>query len=780
MSVARGAVLAVWLLALAACGAWLYRSLSVTTDLTVFLPPSTTPAQRVLAGQLRDGVASRLILIALDGEEGAALARTSGELARRLKASGLFSYVNNGAPAAMDRERAILFAQRYLLSPAVNADRFSAAGLGAALRESLELLASPAGVLARPTLAADPTGEFRELLRLFVPEGGPEIRHRVWFSRDGARALLVAETRAPGFDVEAQRRAIAAIHDAFSAAGPGKARIVLSGPGVFASQMRDTIEAEAWRLSVFAAALVLGILFAVYRSPVLVAASTLPVASGLIVGVAAVSLGFGAVHGITLGFGATLIGEAVDYPSYLFTQAASGERLGATLARIGPTLRLAVLTTLFGALAMALSSFEGLAQLGVLTIVGVTAAGLTTRWVLPAVLPAEVVWRNPGAVSFDLSVVANALARARWLAVVLTVAALAVVLWRHDRLWDEDLANLTPVPDAAKSLDRALRNELGAPDVRYLVIARAADRESALQQSESVAAWLRGAVAKDWIAGFDVPSTYLPSKRTQESRRAALPDAGTLARNLEAAVRDLPFREGLFSPFLDAVARARSGPLLEPENLGGSALALKVEALLVRNADGWTALAPLRGVQAADPLAEAARQAGFEFLDLKAESNALVNGYRAESLRLIALGLLCIAALLAWGLRGFTRAARVLAPVLAAVILDVAVLLLLGKTLSLFHLVALLLVVGIGLNYALFFERPHLDAAERRRTRLSLMVCGATTVSAFGCLALSETPVLQAIGVTVALGSLLSLLLAAVLSGRPDTPGGPRSSAAPS
>src|SRR6185503_7837408 len=115
----------------------------------------------------------------------------------------------------------------------------------------------------------------------------------------------------------------------------------------------------------------------------------------------------------------------------------------------------------------------------------------------------------------------------------------------------------SPLSEATKTLDRELRTELGAPDVRYLVIARGKDRESALEASESAAAWLQQAVERRWIAGYDVPSRYLPSRKTQERRRAALTGAETLKRNLELAMRDLPFREGLFTPFLDAVERAR-------------------------------------------------------------------------------------------------------------------------------------------------------------------------------------------------------------------------------
>ena len=50
----------------------------------------------------------------------------------------------------------------------------------------------------------------------------------------------------------------------------------------------------------------------------------LPVATGVVAGIAAVSLGFGQVHGMTLGFGTTLIGEAVDYAIYYLIQARGG------------------------------------------------------------------------------------------------------------------------------------------------------------------------------------------------------------------------------------------------------------------------------------------------------------------------------------------------------------------------------------------------------------------------------------------------------------------------
>ncbi|HSS46863.1 MAG TPA: MMPL family transporter, partial [Burkholderiales bacterium] len=624
-----------------------------------------------------------------------------------------------------------------------------------------ELLASPAGALVKPVMAQDPSGELSRLMTSFG--GSPEERYGAWFSHDGKRALLIAETKAAGFDVEAQSRAAAAASRAFTAARPlADMHLLLTGPGVFAAESRAIIERDSWRLTLIAAVLVFAILFSVYRSFTVLALGLLPVVSGLLAGIAVVGLVFGMVHGITLGFAATLIGEAVDYPSYLFTHVAKGERVADTLKRIWPTLRLAVLTTVFGGLTMLLSSFNGLSQLGLLSMTGVLVAGTVTRWILPLLAPEGFAPRQLKPVA-GLSWLSASQIAARGVGVVL-IAACVILIARREVLWDDDLANLNPIPEAAKRLDKELRNELGAPDVRHLVVVTGREREEVLQRSETVAQTLHGLAARKFISGFEGAFQYLPSQKKQAERRAALPDNITLRKNLNEALRGLPFREGLFAPFLNDVEAARLAPLMQERDLQGTAFALKVNSLLFRSGGEWVALLPLRGVE--DPAGLAQQFAPIEsrdviLLDLKAESNRLINGYRNESLRLTGLGILAITLVLTWGLRQPGRIWRVLKPVLAALVVTLASLLVVGERLNLFHLVSLLLVLGIGLNYALFFNREAGDAEDRQRTHLALIVCSLTTLSAFGCLAFSQTPVLHAIGLTVSLGAVFSLLISA-------------------
>ena len=162
------------------------------------------------------------------------------------------------------------------------------------------------------------------------------------------------------------------------------------------------------------------------------------------------------------------------------------------------------------------------------------------------------------------------------------------------------------------------------------------------------------------------------------------------------------------------------------------------------------------------------------FVDVKGEAGRLYAGYLEEAIRLSLAGLAAIAILLLVALRRPVRVLRVMAPLLAAVLVVVAGLALAGKQLTILHLVGLLLIVAIGSNYALFFDRRAAATGDDAAARMlaSLLCANLTTVAGFGLLAFSTVPVLQAIGITVGPGAILSLVFAAILTGRADDAGG--------
>ncbi|HEM7887371.1 MMPL family transporter [Burkholderia cenocepacia] len=789
----------VWLLALVACGIAIGRA-HFTADLSAFLPNAPSAGQRVLVDQLRDGIVSRLILVAIDGGDAGTRAALSRRVAGTLRADPQFAAVHNGEAANDARDRQFIFAHRYLLSPAVTPQRFSADGLHQALGDSLDLLSSSAGLVAKAMLPRDPTGEVAALVDEFDRAAEPASRDGVWASRDGTRAVLVMQTAAAGSDTDAQARAIDAVRRAFAAATqavPNAAgtSLAMTGPGVFSVDTRDTIRHDVERLSTASVVLIVALLLTLYRSPRTLALGLLPVLTGIAAGIAAVSVAFGTVHGLTLGFGTTLIGEAVDYSIYLFVQSAQAGTRGdprpadatrAWVAAYWPTIRLGVLTSVCGFASMLFSGFPGLVQLGLYSIVGLTAAALVTRFVLPHLRGEHVAIRDVSRVGAVLARAADAAPRLRWPLAVLVVAACATLALHRDALWSRELAALSPVPAQAQAqaLDARLRADVGAPDVRYLVVIAAPTEQAALEGAEKVAAQLQPLVDRGALGGFENPARYLPSDAAQRARQASLPAADALAERMRDAVAHQPItvKPDLFAPFLADVDAARHAPLLTRADLRGTSMALAVDALLTERDGRWSAMLPLRAPDAAragqpassldaTPIRAAVARAGVPdalFVDMKAEADRLYVSYVHEDIRLSLAGFAAIAVLLLIALRSLRRAARVLAPLVAAVLVVTAGFALAGVQLTILHLIGMLLIVAVGSNYALFFCRRDDAQPVTPHTLVSLLIANLATVAGFGLLALSRVPLLETFGLTVGPGAMLALAFAAILAPRAE------------
>jgi len=764
-----------WLIFLLACVGIISRT-QFTTDLSAFLPRAPTPEQQLLMDQLRDGLAARLILVGIEGADAPTRARLSRQIAQRLRADPAFVSVNNGEPVNTEHDRSFLFNNRYLLSPAVTPARFSVDGLHAALGDSIDLLASPAGLLVKSILPRDPTGEMLQLLEQLGSGSHPQLVEGAWASRDGTRALMLMQTRAAGSDTDGQQHAMAAIRQAFEQA-PGatpSAQLVMTGPGVFSVTSRDTIKSQVTRLSIISLVLIATLLLLVYRSFSALALGLLPVASGVLAGIAAVSLGFGAVHGITLGFGTALIGEAVDYSIYLFVQSEQNSADHQNwIKRFWPTIRLGVLTSIAGFASLLLSGFPGLAQLGLYAIAGLIAAATVTRFVLPSLLPADFRIHDVSVTGLALSRVVQRAAALRWPAAIVLLAACAIVVENRASLWDDKIASLSPVSQADVELDTRLRADMGAPDVRYLVVVSGANQESVLRASEEVSTLLQTQVEQGRLAGFESPSRYLPSLATQRARQDSLPPRPLLETRLAQAVQGLPVRAQLFSPFLDDTVAARSRPLLQAADLQQTSMAMAVDALLIQQHGQWRALLPLTAPEGgsidADPIRAALSAIpDVLFVDMKAESDRLYSGYLHEAIVLSLGGLVAIIALLLAVFRSPMRVLRIIAPLAAAVITVTAGLSLFGQQMIILHLVGLLLVAAVGSNYALFFDRPDPRTPILPRTLASMLFASLTTAAGFGLLAFSNVSILQALGVTVAPGVILALFYSAVFARQSD------------
>jgi len=756
-----------WLALLLFGGWWLSQRLALSGDLRKFMPEARTPAQKLLLDELGEGPGSRLLLVAISGAQPETLAAQSQALRQSLADDHRFAFVANGGEVGLDAIPERLRPYRYLLSPTLDGTGFDAATLREELQQRVQDLGSPAAALIEPLLPSDPTLETLKLAESWQPANAPQRLYDVWFDAKGREALLAVQTVAPGFDPTGQQDAVEAIQTAFAKAkGTSDSRIELSGPGAFSVEIGGRTQREAsWIGSMDTLGLIVLLVLA-YRSWKQPLFGVLPLASAGLAGLGAVAWWFaGGVHGITVAFGFTLIGVVQDYPIHLFSHQRAGITPWQNARAIWPTLATGVASTCIAYVTFLLSGVDGLQQLAVFTIVGLLTAALTTRLLLPALLDPSP--RDPASWPW-VETLWDAIERVprprlRWWAVLAAVSLACIALPRAP-FWQNDLSKLTPVPAPALARDAQLRGELGAPDVRYLLAIRAGDVESALERSEALRPALDAEVANGGLASYDMAARYLPSAKAQRTRQSRIPDPDRARSALGAALRDLPFRDDAFAPFLADLEAARTAPPLQLRDLAGTPLEASVSGLLLSHPRDATALVSLAGIRDPAALAHLASAHGAELLDLKDASESLVVAYRERVLWALA-GAAVLLALTVWlALRAPRRVMRVLLPMALTTLLILALLRVFGVELTLFHLVALILAAGLGLDYALFFDHAGDDHADQLRTLHALVVCSLTTLLVFLLLALSSIPVLRAIGSTVTIGVVGNFVLGLLIA----------------
>lgn len=769
-------MLLAWLLVLL-CGAVVIARTQIGADLSAFLPKSPDVRQRVLIEQLQSGVASRTLMLGIEGGSVEQRATVSRAVARSMRESQLFDLVQNGDVSDWSDAGTWVFQHRYQLSPGVVPGQFTAAGLRDAINETLSMLGTPAGNVIKPLLDRDPTGETQRIAMELVPASAPRSEDGVWMSRTAPRALMVATTRAAGSDLDAQAVAIARVNAAYEAASRGMGadapKLLLSGPPVFSVMSRDKIKTEAIHLAVVGGIVMGGLLLLAFASPRALVIAFLPVATGVVVGTASVSLVFGSVHGLTLGFGSTLIGETVDYAIYYLIQAR-----GAAVAGTGwqrwrdlnwPTVRLGLLTSVCGFAALVFSGFPGLAQLGVFSIAGLVSAALATRYVLPMLAPDGATGMGMRRHMAQLAgALVRGLPRLRWPLAALGVAALGLVLWQGGHLWRADLGAMSPVPKAAQQMDEMLRNDIGASDGGVLVVAYGDDEQAALRNTEAAAARLDALVDSGELVGYEAVTRVLPSVQTQAARIASLPTSDVLRANLIEATKGIPLPASRLEPFVEEVEAARKLQPVQRADLAGGPLGSVLNTLMYqRPGGGWGTLVVLHPGAKFDQKRLETALAGLpevQVVDVGRELAGLYQRYLHEAFVQVLLGALAVVVLLGIYLRSWRRLLAVCQPLLFAVVLTLGGMAVLQAALGILHLVGLLLIVAVGSNYALFFDQLRTTGRADEDTLASLMLANLTTVVSFGLIAISDIPALSSIGRVVAPGALLALLLSAAFA----------------
>lgn len=516
------------------------------------------------------------------------------------------------------------------------------------------------------------------------------------------------------------------------------ARVVASGVPLISEEAAEAASSEATLIGAVSTVGIVVLVLAFFASLTPLVLTLTVLAASLVFAAATVLLVFDQVHVLTLVFGATLLGICVDYVFHVLCATATGLTGGEARQALLKPLTLSLITTAVGYGVMAASPMPGLRQMALFCLAGLTAAYFNMLFVVPRFLKATSPKPFARAFARAFAALPTLKGRARPLFVL---ALLAVAAAGSLQLTAQnELQLLNRLSPAQLEQMRFVGKALSPESAGQLFVVTGETPDVVRGRAKALRERLAALTAAGLIGRGPDPTALLAEGAVQAQNRSLTFAARQRALQLTSQTLGMDFpaaSEAVNAPLTPQVLRRALPAALDRFWLSDQAL-----------------LVPLAGVTPASLSSLKALEKeleGVRFVNTTAEVAESLAHYRdgVFTALLITMGL--IALLLTVALRGGAWARWL--PTFVSVALTLGVLGWLGIAFSLFTVLPLVLVVGLGADYAivLYGEKDATAAGN------SVFLAASSTLLAFGLLAFSSTPALHAFGLT------LSIAMAAVL-----------------
>jgi predicted exporter len=745
---------------------WFGKGIALDTDILALLPVQERDAvlQQAFTRMVDANQQRLIVLVGADDWEHAHRAADAyfNVLARHP------ALLQSADPITDPREWLALFQPRRLalLTPQAEAD------LRSRSKQywtdiALAKLYSPFAGLNPGAWRDDPFGLFTDWIQARVRETPVRPRDGRLFVSDGQRQYVVMPftLRVPAFSIAAQKAVMPLLEQARQATlkAVPQAETVAAGVILYAAAAGAQANLE---LSIIGFGSLVGIIVLMwftFHSLKPIALIMLSVGIGCLGALSICWLLFERIHLLTLVFGASLIGGAQDYGTYFLCH-----RIGPhasildswqLLRRLLPALLLALVTTVIGYLGLALTPFPGLRQIALFSAFGLIFAWLTVVFWFPILVRHDTLKSTPMAQW-------SAISLERWPSLRRDRSSLwalglfvAFAVFGFSRLGVQDDIRLLQNPPKNLIDDQIkLSKLLDTPAPVQFYIVRGNTAEVVLQREEMLKRRLDPLIGRQVISGYHALSNWIPSAQARAIRRnlidrTLLSDDGPL-KALAVQIGEngkwvAATRTHLLAPAL---------PLTLEDFLETPAGELWRHLWLGQVDSGWASIVALRGLTPTG-LSQVQQVAsgleGVQWVDKVGEISLVLGRYRRTMSWVVLFSYLVVFGLLYPRYRSATW--RVLAPTALASIATLALLGMAGQNVQLFHVLALMLLLGVGVDYGIFLHEhlSHRDPVAWLAVGLSAL----STLLSFGLLSLSQTPALQAFGLTMLIGTVALWLI---------------------
>ncbi|PTA48917.1 transporter permease [Shewanella morhuae] len=788
--------LAIWLLLMLSASLWSLQlwqnGARIQSDILAMLPhlQQDKLTERAL-NQVEATLADQVYIALIAKDETTAIA--AAKLMMQQLAADSLGADNNGAltdirSADMQLGEALgqyYFPYRFKLLTAPQAKALTTQNMGSLIEAATAQLYNAFGYANSNLLAQDPLLLFPANLLALAASSTVRASQGILLANQGDKvaAVVIAKGRESAFNPNAQLAQITQLNQALDSVKQRYPDVTMLKAGALFHALAATQTAKS-EISILGLASLLGVIALVwlaFRSVMPLLLAIVTISSGLLLAVTFTLSVFGELHLLTLVFGTSLIGIAIDYSFHFYCERlCDTERSAqATVAYIFPTVTLAFVTSALAYVGIGLAPFPGMQQVATFCAAGLLGAYLTLIFAYPLLAGSRLpTGSRPLAIAGKYLASLTALSKRLTTPLGVGCFVLAILVCCVAGLTqlnvDDDIRHLQQSPTSVTEPESQLRTLLsGGTDNQFLLV-RAPSEEALLQQLERVSPMLDDAIAKQELGNYVSLSRYLPSHQKQDIDYQL--QAQLYQTQLDTVLASLGLDESL-KPTLQAAYLAAKNQYITPAGFfkleAGRQLAplwLAPHEASTPNGDSATsnsgmannygAIVLLGGISNIDALkARFTSTTNVQLIDKVADISAVMGHYRLLTLKLLALAL--VIALLLFSLNfGFKKATVVVAVPALAALLTLATLGLTGSPLSLFHALALILVFGIGVDYSLFFAsaKSHGNAV-----MMAVFMSACSTLLAFGLLAFSQTQAIHYFGLTLSLGIGFTFLLSPLI-----------------
>ncbi|CNE85146.1 putative inner membrane protein [Yersinia enterocolitica] len=572
--------------------------------------------------------------------------------------------------------------------------------------------------------------------------------------------LIHGKLRASSYDMASARSTVdslAELKQQLQQRWPGT-EVLERGTIFYSNYASQQAESDISTIGLISVAGVFLLILLMFKSLLPLGLCLLSITIGALAGAVATLLIFGEVHVMTLVLSASIIGISADYTLYYLTDrmAHGGQTTPlASLTKLFPALSMALLTTVIAYLILLIAPFPGLQQLAVFASAGLTAACITVMcWypILAKRLPVRPVpslklihlwlksWQCNRVLRLGLPI----------LIIIFTIIGLATLQV------NDDISELQAMPAEFQQQEQRIATLTGQHSDQKWFVVYGDNAEQALQRLEQFSPYLSQAKKAGWIENYRV--LPLPSLLRQQQNIALLKQTTpTIIEKLQQA--------GMSVSLPESPAEGSSTVWVTPPQWLDSVVSEGWRLLWLSLPDGRTAmLLPVSGVTNPGALQQLAKSAqGVTWVDRKTEFNTLFSVYRAYLSWLLLIAVVVIAVVYCWRF-GFSRGLYCVTPTILSLGMGLAVLSVTGHSLNLFSLLALILVLGIGINYTLFFTNPR---GTPSTSMFAIFMAVFTTQLTFGMLVFSHTQAISSFGIVLSSGVFTAFLLAPLALPKP-------------